>query len=182
MLVAEEGRKTAAACNNHCFKNPKHKENGYVIQTKIWKNLKQIMATQKSQCVPGEITCKLVIRIELCCVQWSINTASVSRGVVQGRTEVRWLPEQETSLAPPCSNLRSFVSKCTVLKKVLVTLLGLFGVPALNRRPGHCALLSPPRYALGVVPRKHKANALSKRKYEMVRLTSPELNSHKKMS
>jgi len=28
--------------------------------------------------------------------------------------------------APPCENLRSFGSKCTVLKKVLVILLGLF--------------------------------------------------------
>ena len=40
---------------------------------------------------------------------------------------VRWRPEQEASLAPPCSNLRPFRSKFTVLKKVLVTLLGLFG-------------------------------------------------------
>jgi len=30
-------------------------------------------------------------------------------------------------MAPPCSNLRSFRSKCTILKKLLVTLLGLFG-------------------------------------------------------
>ena len=29
----------------------------------------------------------------------------------QGRNEVRWRPGQETSLAPPCSNLRSFGSK-----------------------------------------------------------------------
>jgi len=36
---------------------------------------------------------------------------------------------QETSLAPPCSNLRSFGSKCAVMKKVLATLLGLFGTP-----------------------------------------------------
>jgi len=34
---------------------------------------------------------------------------------------------QEISLTPPCSNLRSFGSKCSVLKKVLATLLGLFG-------------------------------------------------------
>jgi len=43
---------------------------------------------------------------------------------IQGCTEVRWRPVQETSLTPPCSNVRSFVSKCTVLKKVLATLLG----------------------------------------------------------
>jgi len=53
----------------------------------------------------------------------------------QGRNEIRWRPGQEASLAPPCSNLRSFGSTFTVLKKVLVTLLGLFGVPAFIRRP-----------------------------------------------
>jgi len=36
-------------------------------------------------------------------------------------------PVARSKLAPPCSNPRSFGSKCTVLKKVLVTLLGLFG-------------------------------------------------------
>jgi len=35
---------------------------------------------------------------------------------VQGRNDVRWRLGQETSLAPPCSNLRSFGSKCTILK------------------------------------------------------------------
>jgi len=52
---------------------------------------------------------------------------------------------------PPSSKLRSFVSKCTVLKKVLVTLLGLFGAPAViwrppivTRRPGNCVPLAPP--------------------------------------
>ena len=61
---------------------------------------------------------------------------------MQGRNEVRWRPGQEASLAPPCSNLRSFESKSTVLKKVLATLLGLFGArrshstpPAVIRRP-----------------------------------------------
>jgi len=47
----------------------------------------------------------------------------------QRRNEVRWCPGQEESLAPPCWNLRSFGSKCAVLKKVLVTLLGFFGAP-----------------------------------------------------
>jgi len=45
----------------------------------------------------------------------------------KGRTAVGWSPGQETSLATPCSNLRSFRSKCTVLKEELATLLGLFG-------------------------------------------------------
>ena len=73
----------------------------------------------------------------------------------QGRNEVRWRPGQEASLAPPCSNLRSFGSKFTVLKTVIVTLLGLFGAPQwfrdpiVTRRPGNCAPLVPPHYAPG---------------------------------
>jgi len=46
---------------------------------------------------------------------------------MQGRNEVRWRPGQEASLAPPCSNLRPCGSKCNLLKKVLVILLGLSG-------------------------------------------------------
>jgi len=42
-----------------------------------------------------------------------------------------------------CSNLRSFGSKCTVLKKVLATLSGLFSAPPLILRPGRCAPFSP---------------------------------------
>jgi len=53
----------------------------------------------------------------------------------QERNEVRWRPGQEASLAPPCSNLGSFGTKCTVLKKVLVTLLGLIGALAVIWRP-----------------------------------------------
>jgi len=46
---------------------------------------------------------------------------------MQGRNEVRWRPWQEASLEPPFTSLRSIGSKCTVFKKLLVTLLGLFG-------------------------------------------------------
>jgi len=46
---------------------------------------------------------------------------------IQGRNEGRWRPGQETSLAPPSLNLRSFGSKCTVMKKAFTILLGLFG-------------------------------------------------------
>jgi len=53
---------------------------------------------------------------------------------LQGRNEVGWRPGHEASLAPSCLNLRSSGSKSTVLKKVLVTLLGLFGVPAVILR------------------------------------------------
>jgi len=52
--------------------------------------------------------------------------------------EVRWRPGQETSLAPTCSNLRSFGRKCTAMK-LLSTLLGLFGGRG----------IAPPRYAHG---------------------------------
>ena len=47
-----------------------------------------------------------------------------------GRNEVRWRPGQETNFAPPYSKLRSFGSKCTVLKNVLATSLELSGAPA----------------------------------------------------
>ena len=58
----------------------------------------------------------------------------------QWRNEVRWRSGQEASLAPPCSKLRSFGSKYTVLKKVILILWGLFG----DR--GMCPPF-PPRYA-----------------------------------
>jgi len=60
----------------------------------------------------------------------------------QGCNEVRLRPGQEASLAPPCSNVMSFGRKFTVLKKVIVKLLGNFGgpsrhlaSPAVIRRP-----------------------------------------------
>ena len=72
----------------------------------------------------------------------------------QGRIEVRWHPGQEASLAPPYLNLRSFGSKCTELKKVLVTLLRPFGAPTVIQRPlqwfgarGIVPPLPTPRYA-----------------------------------
>jgi len=53
----------------------------------------------------------------------------------QVRNEFRWRPGQEASLWPQCSNMRSFGSKCTVMKRALVTVLGYFGLPAVIRRP-----------------------------------------------
>jgi len=41
----------------------------------------------------------------------------------------------KASLVPLCSNLRYFESKCTVLKKVFVTLLGLYGAPCSHSVP-----------------------------------------------
>ena len=70
-------------------------------------------------------------------------------GATQGRTKVRWCPEQETSLVPPCSNLRPFGKKCTVLKTKLATLLGLFGVPS-NSAPWALWLPFTLRYTAGV--------------------------------
>jgi len=80
------------------------------------------------------------------------------------RGEVRWRPGQKASLAPLCSNLRSFRSKSTVLKKVLVTLLGLFGTPGSHSAPpaviqhvGNCVPLPPSLrsciYVIGISPR-----------------------------
>jgi len=67
-------------------------------------------------------------------------------------------PGQEASLASPCSNLRSFGSKFTVLKKVHVTLLRLFSAqcsdsasPAVIRRQGIVLPLPIPRYAPATV-------------------------------
>ena len=54
---------------------------------------------------------------------------------VQGRNEVRWRLVQETSLPHPCSNLRSFGSTCTVLKKCLWHFWN-FLAPAVIRRRG----------------------------------------------
>ena len=51
------------------------------------------------------------------------------QGGTQGRIEVRCRLGQETSLAPPCSKLRSFGSKCAALTKKLTPLLGFFGAP-----------------------------------------------------
>ena len=67
--------------------------------------------------------------------------------VIQGRNEIRWRPGQEARFAPPCSNLRSFRSKCTVLKKVLGAFLGFFGAPssdsALGKLCPGCLLVTP---------------------------------------
>ena len=62
-----------------------------------------------------------------------VNERWLSYG--QGHNEVRWSQGQETSLAPPCSNLRSFGNKFTVLKNVHVTILELFGAPAMIQGP-----------------------------------------------
>ena len=52
-------------------------------------------------------------------------------GSIQGRTEIRWRPGHEASLAHPCSNLMLFGKECIALKKVRATLLGVFGAPGI---------------------------------------------------
>jgi len=56
-----------------------------------------------------------------------VKACHVNQRYEQGRANARLRPGQETSLTPPCSNRWSFGSKFAVLKKVLTTLLGLFG-------------------------------------------------------
>ena len=75
----------------------------------------------------------------------------IVHGATPVRTEVRWRPGQETTLAPLCSNLRPFRSKCTVLKKNLASdIVGTFRRRRMIRRPGQCAPLAPPRYTSGL--------------------------------
>ena len=83
----------------------------------------------------------------------SLHMHGQRRGVLnycQGRNEVRWRPGQDAGLAPPFSNLRSFGSKCVVLKNVRVALLGLFGVPAIIRRPRSISA-APDRFGAQVI-------------------------------
>jgi len=85
------------------------------------------------------------VNMQLC--NSSLHIHGQRRGVLnycQGRNEVRWRPGQDASLAPPYSNLRSFGSKCTILKNVRVTLLGFFGVHAIIRRPR--SISAPPQW------------------------------------
>ena len=77
-----------------------------------------------------------------CCKQ--ISPFWLDNSDVQGRNEVRWRPGQETSLAPPCSNLRSCLSEVNVLfKKSAYDIVGTFWPPAAIRRPRNCAPFPP---------------------------------------
>ena len=59
------------------------------------------------------------------------------------------MPEARNVFGAPCSNLRSFGSKCTVLKTKPATLLGLFRRPPVIPGSGQCSY----RYAAGVALR-----------------------------
>jgi len=52
-------------------------------------------------------------------------------------------PGARNMFCAPCSNLRFFGSKCTVLEKVLMTLLWLFGPRSDSAQEEYCALLPP---------------------------------------
>ena len=67
--------------------------------------------------------------------------------------------------AAPCSKLRFFGSKCTVLKKCAHDNAGIICPPAVIRFPGNCVPL-PPRHVFGVMEWKSenfpKANKFSR--------------------
>jgi len=65
-----------------------------------------------------------------------------------GRSEVTWRPGARSRFGAPWSNLKSFGSKSTVMKKVLATLLGLFGAPRSDSVPGALFPLTPPLVSL----------------------------------
>jgi len=75
----------------------------------------------------------------------------------QGRIEVRWRPGKEVSLAPLYMfEPEVFRKQCSVLKKVLVYIVGTFFRPPQSFRalrsdsaPGELCPLSPRRYAPG---------------------------------
>ena len=75
----------------------------------------------------------------------SVTHGTLCRG---GRNKVTWRLEQEAGLVPHIWN-RSFRSKSTMLKKVLVALLRLFGAIIRIRRSGNCSPLALPHYAPG---------------------------------
>jgi len=69
---------------------------------------------------------------------------------VQGRNEIRRRLGKETSLAPPCSNLKSFRKQMYCFEKSAYDIVVIFWSPAVNRRPGNCAPF-PPRNVSGVM-------------------------------
>jgi len=80
---------------------------------------------------------------ELIIAQWVFETTSINSDslfmscCVRAVTRLPGAWEQK-QVCPPCSNLRFFGNECTVLKKVIATVLGLFGawgiVPPAPRR------------------------------------------------
>ena len=86
----------------------------------LWRKVREVYPTYSTYVVPAFVEKKIFT---------FLRVGRFMDHCSQGRTEVAWRQEQGTSLAPPCLNPRSFESKCTVLKKVMATLLELFGTP-----------------------------------------------------
>jgi len=92
-------------------------------------------------------------------------------------------PRQEASLAPLCSNLRSFGSKSTALKRVLVTLLGHFGPLRSDLTPPYlfgarelCPPLAPSGYDPG--PNVRSGVGITSRFYSLKRCFEVKQNEH----
>jgi len=67
----------------------------------------------------------------------------------QGRNEDGWRPGQEASLVPHVWRNWGLSEANLLLKKVPVTLLGLFGAPRSDSTPGELRPPYPPHYACG---------------------------------
>ena len=102
-----------------------HKTRTYGLRSRSRRSLKMITR-------PGSLR-----NLKTAVTQWRVDYHR------QGRNKVRWSPGQEV-WHPSCSNLRSFGSNCTVLKKVLVTLLGLFFTPCSDSASGEMRPPCPP--------------------------------------
>ena len=113
-------------------------------------------------------------RVSLISSTYSDYSAFEFEPYTQGCDEDRQRLGQEASLAPPCSNLRSFGKKFTVLKKVLMKLLGLFVAPSRHLAspavircphnhpgPGELSPLAPRRYAPAYTSTKYSDRALN---------------------
>jgi len=77
------------------------------------------------------------------------HTAIVTRDS-QGHNEVRWRTGARSTFGALMFKPNFFLSKCTVLKKVIVTLLGrLFGTAHSDSAPKELCTPRPPRYTPG---------------------------------
>jgi len=63
----------------------------------------------------------------------------------QGRSEVIWHPEKETTLAPPCS--KNFRKQMYCIEESTCDDVGTFRHSPVIGRPVHCAHPFPPHYA-----------------------------------
>ena len=59
--------------------------------------------------------------------------------IAQGRNKVRWPLRQKTSLPPPCSNVRLFVSKCLTIGQWFIVSYDSANKQVHNKKPLHWA-------------------------------------------